>query len=352
MYEAQTEQAIRDRMLAAVNSLLDKREGSFTWDAIAPVALELAELYIQLEHLHRVSFVTASYGGYLDLRAQEWGLTRHPATQATGVITLTGTAGVVVPAGTRFRTGGGVEFELTADAGIDAGGVGTGGIRAVMAGVASNVMAGTITEIPTAIQGLQSVTNAEPTSGGAEVETDDMLRERLLERMSRPATSGNIYHYIQWAKAVPGIGDARVVPIWDGPGTVKVVLLDANRQPASAELVAEVVSYIEAERPIGALVTVVAATGVPINVSVTISYDAGLYTLEEITTDVEQAITAHLAQVAFRQGYVSYAKLGAVLMGIDGLTDYSGLLVNGGTANIVLADDEVPILGEVILNAS
>lgn len=350
MYEDQTEQVIRDRMLAAINSLLDKREGSFTWDSVAPVALELAELYIQLGHLHRVSFVTASYGGYLDLRAQEWGLTRHPATHATGVITLTGTAGVVVPVGTKFRTGAGVEFELTADAGIDAGGTGTGGIRAVVAGTAGNVLAEAITEIPTAIQGLQSVTNAEPTSGGAEVETDDMLRERLLERMSRPATSGNIYHYIQWAKAVPGIGDARVVPIWDGPGTVKVILLDNNRQPASAELVAEVVSYIEAERPIGALVTVVAATGVPINVSVTISYDAGLYTLEETTAAVEQAIAAYLAQVAFRQDQVSYAKLGSVIMGVDGVLDYSDLLVNGSTVNITIDTAEVPVLGTVTLS--
>jgi len=337
-------------MLASISTLLDKREGSFTWDAIAPVALELAELYIQLGHLHRVSFVTASYGDYLDLRAREWGLARRPATRATGAITLTGKAGVVVPTGTKFRTGAGVEFELTADAGIDAGGTGTGGIRAVVAGVAGNVMAETITEIPTSIQGLQSVSNAEPTSGGAEVETDDMLRERLLERMSRPATSGNIYHYIQWAKAVPGIGDARVVPIWDGPGTVKVILLDANRQPASAELVAQVTAYIEAERPIGAIVTVVAATGVSINVGATISYDAGRYTLEEITAAVEQAISAYLAQTAFRLGQVSYAKIGSVVMSVDGVTDYSALLVNGGTANVTLSDDEVPVLGTVTLS--
>lgn len=350
MYEEQAEQAIRDRMLAAISSVLDQREGSFTWDAIAPVALELAELYIQLGHLHRVSFVSASYGGYLDLRAQEWGLTRHPATRATGVIALTGKAGVVAPAGTKFRTGAGVEFELTADAGIDAGGTGIGGIRAVVAGTAGNVLAEAITEIPTAIQGLQSVTNTEPTSGGVEAETDDVLRVRLLERMSRPATSGNIYHYIQWAKAVPGIGDARVVPIWDGPGTVKVILLDANRQPASAELVAQVTAHIEAERPIGALVTIVAAAGVPIDVSATIEYDAGLYTLEETTAAAEQAISAYLAQVAFRQDQVSYAKIGSVVMSVDGVTDYSALLVNGGTANVTLSDDEVPVLGTVTLS--
>lgn len=352
MYEDKTAEAIHETMLATTPTTLDKREGSFVWDATIPAALELAQLYIELGLLHRVGFVATMYGAYLDLRASEWGLERKPATQATGTLTLMGTAGVVIPAGTRFRTKSGIEFELVTDAGIDAGGTGTGGIRAVEAGTTGNVMAGAITEIPVAIQGLQSVMNNEATTGGVDIESDDVLRERLLERMSRPATSGNIYHYIQWAKAVPGVGDARVVPIWNGPGTVKVILLDNNRQPASAELVAEVVSYIEAERPIGATVTVVSATGVDISITATIEYDAGLYTLEEITTEVEQAITAHLAQVAFRQGYVSYAKLGAVLMGIDGLTDYSGLLVNGGTANIVLADDEVPILGEVILNAS
>lgn len=350
MYEAQTEQAIRDRMLAVISSRLDKREGSFTWDAIAPVALELAELYIQLGLLYRVTFVSTSHGEYLETRAREWGLTRHPATHATGTLALTGTSGVVVPAGTRFRTITGTEFELTTDVGIDVGGVGIGGIRAIVAGTGGNVLADTITEIPVAIQGLQAVTNDEPTTGGADIESDDALRERLLERISRPATSGNIYHYIQWAKAVPGIGDARVIPIWNGPGTVKVILLDANRQPASAELVTEVVSYIEAERPIGATVTVVAASAVTVNIGATVEYDAGRYTLDDITTAVEQAITAYLTQVSFRQDYVSYAKLGAVIMGVDGVTDYSGLLVNGDTANIALADDEVPVLGEVTLN--
>ena len=49
MYENQTEDVIKQRMLDVVPSDLDKREGSFIYDGISPAAIELALAYIELD---------------------------------------------------------------------------------------------------------------------------------------------------------------------------------------------------------------------------------------------------------------------------------------------------------------
>ncbi len=51
--------------------------------------------------------------------------------------------------------------------------------------------------------------------------------------MRREAVSANKQHYKQWAEELDGVGRAKVFPLWDGDGTVKIVVTDANMQPAS-----------------------------------------------------------------------------------------------------------------------
>ena len=122
------------------------------------------------------------------------------------------------------------------------------------------------------LPGLASWTNG-PAAGGTDPESDGALYERIHAYLSRPATSGNAYHYEQWALEVAGVGAARVFPLWNGAGTVKVVLVDGGMEPASAEIVAAVQAHIEAERPIGATVTVAAAAPLSINVTAAVTLD-------------------------------------------------------------------------------
>ena len=63
---------------------------------------------------------------------------------------------------------------------------------------------------------------ADVLSPGEEEESDESLRERYLLKAQAPATSGNPAHYVIWAREVPGVGDANVIPVWNGPGTVKL----------------------------------------------------------------------------------------------------------------------------------
>ena len=54
---------------------------------------------------------------------------------------------------------------------------------------------------------------------------------------------GNDTDYKRWAKQA-GAGDAIVISTWNGPGTVKLVLVDGNGKPANAKLVQDVYNYI------------------------------------------------------------------------------------------------------------
>lgn len=344
-----TVEEIKQRLLARIPPEFDKTEGSFFYDLLAAVAIELEAVYAGQDNALKLGFAQTTSGKYLDYRAAENGLTRLAATKATGTVTITGSAGTVIPAGSLFASGAGVQYQTTAEVTIGPGGTVDAPIEAVEAGSAGNVPASTITSIPISIAGVSQVTNAAPTTGGTDTETDAALVARLLEKVRRPATSGNAAHYLQWAKEVNGVGDARVLPLWNGPGTVKVVVIDGSKQPASAEIVSSVASHIENVRPIGAAVTVESAAGIYIDVAATLTLDTGAV-LADIQAAFESSLDEYLKKIAFQQSYVSYAVIGSLLLDTPGVLDYSGLTVNGGTANIPVGATQVAVKGTVALS--
>ncbi len=365
----QTFEIILQRMLDAVPPDLDKSEGSFIYDALVPVAAELAQAAIWAQEVLRRGFaqtaastVPGEITEYLDRRAEEHGLTRKPAVKATGQVTFTGTPGTVIPAGTQVSTVGSeaapaIFFATKSDATIGTGGTVTVDIEAVEAGASGNVAAGTITMLAQPVAGVTAVTNMAATSGGVDTEDDASLLARLLAKVRNPGTSGNKVDYINWALEVSGVGGVQVIPLWNGAGTVKVVLLGTDKKPAGADVVQAVQNYIaptpgtgEGKAPIGASVTVVAATAVAINVSATVVL-IGTKTLQEVQAAFEKALDDYLASIAFASDpTVRYVKIGSLLLDTEGVQDYSSLLVNNGTANVVINSGEVAVRGTVTLS--
>jgi uncharacterized phage protein gp47/JayE len=99
---------------------------------------------------------------------------------------------------------------------------------------------------------------------------------------------------------------------------------------------------------IGCYCTVVSATSKSITVSFSATIDTN-YTTEQVQANVENSITEYFKDIAFVENYVSYAKIGSLVLGSAGVLDYTSLLVNSGTANITIADTEVAILGGVTI---
>ena len=149
----------------------------------------------------------------------------------------------------------------------------------------------------------------------------------------------------------------KVFPLGHGANTVDVVLVDSTGQPAPEDLVEQVQDYIdpgstgrgEGQAPIGAQCYVEAATKKAITISATVSK---LNTAEEetVTAGIKAAVTAYLAEIVFRQDYVSFARITDRMLDVEGVLDIANLTVDGGTANVAVGERECAVLGEVTLS--
>ena len=337
---AETITSITERLLAEVPEQYDTTEGTYTYDIEKSVAVEFDNAYDQLETVRKQSHVSTASGTYLEKCVACYGLQRKIATYATGSVTVTGTTGTILPAGSKVAAGN-VMFTINDTVTVGEDGTVSAPVICDTAGTQGNVLAGYINRFPVTINGLTKVTNTHATTGGSDEETDAELRERYKEYVSRPITSGNKYQYITWAKSVPGVGEAKCIPLWNGPGTVKVVIVDADNQVAPIELIQKVQKFIDDVKPIGATLTVSTAEEITINISCKVDMSA------DVKNEIEKSIAEYLSDVSFTNGYVSYAKIGQAILDVNGVNDYADLTVNGGNKNIPIADMQLAVLGVV-----
>jgi len=343
MFEAMSYEEILRRMLERVPDNIDKREGSVIYDACAPAAAELAKLYIQLDAILQLAFGTTSNGDYLALRAADFGVDRQPATpaQRRGLFYRSASAPLDIPIGSRFSA---EELNYVAVSKLADGQY---LLQCETAGAAGNRYFGPLLPIDY-ISGLVRAELAEVLVPGEDIESDDALRTRYLHRVRNPSSGGNAADYRDWAMSVAGVGDAKVYPLADGPGSVKVVIVDSDKQPASLTLVTETAAHIESVRPIGVAVTVISATAYPIEPRATVVLAAG-YSLQGVSDAFNAALSTHFQELAFAASYVSIASIGVLLLSVPGVLDYSGLELNGSSGNVTLADDEIPTLASAEL---
>lgn len=343
IYSNMTYDKIINKMLGQVPDMIDKREGSIIYDALAPAGKELEQTYIELDKVLERAFVDTSREEYLEMRTTERGIDRQPAIHALrkAFFYAPNNVPMDIPIGSRFML---EEINYVA---VENLGKGQFALQCEVAGDAGNRPYGELLSL-NYIPGLAKAELADIITQGEEEETDKSLRERYHFRVRQPITSGNIYHYKQWAREVAGVGDAEVFPLWAGNGTVKVAIANSDMQPAIPALVTTVAQYIESVRPIGATVTVVSATGKAINTAVKIVLAPG-YALQGVYDAFLTAVDNYLREIAFNSTYVSHARIGTLLFAIPGVDDYSNLKLNGNAANITLSGEEIPVLGSIDL---
>ena len=170
---------------------------------------------------------------------------------------------------------------------------------------------------------------------------------RYHERRTEPITSGNANHYVMWAKEVTGVSYARCIPLWNGNGTVKVIIAGADKKPLDDTIVTACAEHIEAERPIGAMVTVVSVTEVEIPIVAKIKL-VNAHSLDEVKADLSTAVSALLAALPFAEEQsVPYSRFLACLLQCAGVADYSTFTVNGAKTALRINSGTIPVLGTV-----
>ena len=304
MYEAREQSEILTELQQNVETDVSAYEGTFTYDVLAANSIEFAKQEVEREQAYKAAFAKTSWGEYLDMRAEEHGVFRRQAVKAKGVITVSGNG--VVPMGSIFQTSNGVAFYTTADASVlqscDIA------VECSTGGSIGNVEKGTITVIPMSIPGVTAVINNEAMHDGFGAEDDATLYNRLIFKVRLPATSGNVNDYIEWATSVSGVGHVTIIPLWNGNGTVKVIVTDTDGNPASSDLLAAVKGVIDAKHPIGAAVTIIAPTILSLTITLTPTQGNG------DAEAIKKLLNDYFVSKKFSGDKVSYAVIGKMII--------------------------------------
>ena len=347
-YESQTYEAILARMIARVTNKypnLDNREGSLIFDALAPAALELAIAYTELDNCRNESFVNTASREYILIACEQMGIDTSVFEASVGV--HKGIFDTQVQIGSRWNCDL-YNFVVTSYIGLEDG-YHAYRMDCETEGTAPNNQTGDLTPITDAPSNLSYAKVTECLIEGENETPDEDIKTAYYEFVNSTATDGNVGQYQRWCDDYEGIGNSKVIPQWDGANTVKVSILSASNRAASDELIAEFQEYLDpgttgmgdGVAPIGAFVTVTTATELPINISANVIMKSG-YT---DTSTINEALTKHFGETAYVKSQVSYMTIGAVILGATGVDSIGDLTVNGGTADIILEDEQIPVLG-------
>lgn len=354
------EATIKARAIGNIPDGWRVEEGDFTRDMVIPIVPEVLQLQINQDVILNNAFASTAAGPYLEEKVAEVGLTRNVATVASGTLTITGSIGVVIPAGHVINTivldNEGEPISVTTDLettfAVDGDLIVA--VTTTKTGAIMNVPAGAQWVMYPSIAGISQLTQVDPLQFGQDEESDESLFSRYQIKSTQPVLSGNKAAYISWATERPGVGAAKVLGIWSGPGTVKVLLVDTVGRPVSSAVVTDVQTYIDPNQdakgdgkaPMGAIATIESAVDLDINIDGTVTL-AGGSTIEQVKTDVNTRTQIYLDSIPFdgvgRE--VLYTQIATVLGTSPYILDYTLLTVNGGTVNVPLAYEEVAIVG-------
>jgi uncharacterized phage protein gp47/JayE len=292
---------IRGRYLQAVRNVMPQAAigpDSDHWIRATAIAAVVEDLFAHQLWIMRQMFPDTADVDRMEKMANQRGLVRKPAAAASGTLQFAGSVGAVVPSGTQVFDAQGNRFASTVTATIGAGGTATATALAVTAGAAGNVAANTAATVDTPPTGITGATIVAM-SGGADVESDASLLQRLLLRMASPPQGGAKTDYLQWALAFPGVARAYVYDLRRGIGTVDVVPFPATGLP-SAQLISDLYNYINPLRPLGLGMTgfqVIMPTAVNVAVAATLTLASG-YTIAGLTSAITAAVNAEFTSLA------------------------------------------------------
>ena len=301
-------------------------------------------LYGFIEWLSKQVIYDTAEAEYLERWCSIWGINRKVAAPATGTVTYTVQAGSLIPSGTLLQALDGVQYQTSTDAAVSAS-TATASVTALVPAAAGNRATGQNLTLVSPVVGVQSTVTAGLLSGGADVETDDALRARLLARIQQPPHGGASFDYTAWAMEVPGVTRAWVYPAELGLGTVTVRFVRDNDGTGTAIIpdageVAAVQAYIDARRPVTAKLTVVAPAAVPLNFTI--------QGLVPATLTVQAAVQAELADLLLREavpgGIILLSHIRAAISAAAGETDY---VLIAPLANVTNSTGNVSTMGAI-----
>jgi Baseplate J-like protein len=349
----------------AASQLLDLTVGSVLRafvDAYSLLALWLQAVALQVAALTRLA---TSNGPDVDSFLADFGDAREQGTFASGPVTFARftptaqatiqaatqsgtTAAPVFTGGTVIQTQTGVQYQVIPDTTQSAFNVSlnayvipagtasiTATVQALVSGSAGNAGEGLIDVLSSAVPGVDTVTNAAPFQNGTDPETDAEARAGFplfLQSLSRAtptaieaaiqALGENVDFTLTENETLAGVAQ---------PGFFFVVADNGTGNPPSGFL-ASVGSAIEAVRGASITFAVFGPTIVTANVVMQIATSASVVHATAVA-QVTAALQAFIDALPIGAS-LPFTILSSIAYGVSGVTNVTGVTLNGGTADI------------------
>lgn len=340
---------ILERMLGKVTNDVDRREGAIIYDALAPAAAELAQLYAKLEHFNLVTFADEAVGDYLTRRCAERGIDRRLPTCAVreGIFSEDNLE----------KSSFGIEsliYEVVEKIGeiVEEGKVRYKyNLKCEQSGTIGNLYYGDL--LP--ISGVNNIEKASLTNvviPGEDMESDEQLRKRYFDSFKSEAFGGNIADYIERTNKIDGVGGVKVYPAHEGGGIVKLVVIDSSYSSPSVAHLSLIQKEVNEFAPIGHIVKVygVEKKIVPIKINLTL---VDGYTWVDVKEHINDAIKEYLLELRkswanSEQIIVRISKIESMILRVTGVLDVQDTTLNLEPNNLILGESEIPVIGEVV----
>lgn len=308
--------ALLSSMLLRITEQVNKREGSLIRTALSAAAWVIEGLYIELMDVQKQAYGTTATGEYLDLKAGERGVVRHPATNA--VYEMYADIGTL-PIDFQFADSSSYTWNVTTPAlsGPDSHGLYLYHITCQTAGLIPEP-SGDLRSL-SFYAGLTTAFFGNSVTTGSDEETDASLRKRYEESLVEIAFAGNIASYrekiLELVYEVSGgtatVGALQVYPTTDASGFekgghVKIWIVDSELGVASSGLVDAVQNAIcpmyngvitgdgYGWAPIGAAVKISSATSTPVlRFDIQLTLGSGI-TLESVEDVIKSNIMVYV----------------------------------------------------------
>ena len=352
MYEDQTYENILDRSLARVATDVDKREGSLVMNAIAPVSMEHENIYILLDSIIKNGYVdTADIRDYVVYRCRERGITPYEATQAI----LKGKFNMSIPIGSRFSHD---ELNYSAKEFIEeADGSFFYQMECETAGEIGNKSFGELSSIEYIDKDLEG-SLVELLIPAEDEEKIESLKERYFNSFDSNPFGGNKQDYKEKTKALDGVGGCIPIPVWNGGGTVKLIIIDSEFNRATSTLVKSVQEQMDPSpqgtgsgiAPIGHTVTVTTPDNLSVNINMRITFNEG-YSWSSVKPSITKTLEEYFLELRknWENGslVVRISQIENRVLNLEGVLDVADTTINGVAGNLSVEQDKLPILGGV-----
>lgn len=375
---------IMDRALS--NSLLenvDKRIGSIIYDALAPMAMELANAYVKMDILEEQTYLMSATGDNLDKRVFDYGNKRKQATQAlrigefkcykkteSGAVDKDEFGNPIlidmdIPIGTRFAVPSDtVETTFKYLGLIDENKI----LECEQAGTKGNEHTGTILPL-VSVNGLVEANIISTYQPAQDRETDEELRQRTKELLNNVAFGGNISDYIQKVGSIEGVGNTKVFPAWQYNGSVLLSVVDPQFNPITDEFAKLIKEEIDPEEttgeglgiaPIGHYVTITTPVKENVKIKLTVELEKDVL-VGNVQEEIEEKIEEYFLSVRKNFGQdktlaIYRARIIDAVLDVKQVLNVTNVLLNDSDSDIVYTDEGLlgrqylPYVQEVIID--